>query len=45
MTTLCNVEEFFLKKDLSLWRANGEGFIAFSLCGECKAIRAQTMVD
>jgi hypothetical protein len=30
---------------MSVWDANGEGFIAFSLCRECKAIRAQTMID
>lgn len=30
---------------LSLWNQNGEGFIAFSICSECKAIAAQTMVD
>ena len=30
---------------LSLWDAGREGFIAFSMCGECKAIRAHTMID
>jgi hypothetical protein len=30
---------------LSLWNAGGEGYIAFSVCRECKAISAQTMID